>query len=302
MCYRGCLALHGTVGRDLLKQSDPGRSIPPLAPSRLFIPPLLTRISCVPSHPAGAASRARFDYTSWEGTRQLTAALLHRDFGVAWWLPRGQLVPPVANRLNYLLWLHDLLQLSPPPGAGSGGGAAAMGPSVHGLDIGCGASFIYPLLGAAQFGWSMTGSDVTDVAVAAASSLIDANPRLRHLLRVVRAKQVDLSSEVPRPDAGKSAGAGGGILTAALDAGAAAAAYDNGSSAVASEACAGGFPLFAFTMCNPPFFSSLDEASGNPNTACGGTADEMVWPGRRGGGDLHTHEPSCTCSLPACAH
>ncbi len=36
---------------------------------------------------------------------------------------------------------------------------------------------------------------------------------------------------------------------------------------------------FTFTMCNPPFFSSMAEAGANPNTACGGTADEMVCPG-----------------------
>ena len=37
--------------------------------------------------------------------------------------------------------------------------------------------------------------------------------------------------------------------------------------------------VFSFTMCNPPFFGSMSEASQNPNTACGGTRDEMVYPG-----------------------
>lgn len=36
---------------------------------------------------------------------------------------------------------------------------------------------------------------------------------------------------------------------------------------------------FAFSMCNPPFFSSLEEAGRNPATAFQGTAAEMVWPG-----------------------
>lgn len=36
---------------------------------------------------------------------------------------------------------------------------------------------------------------------------------------------------------------------------------------------------FDFCMCNPPFFESMDEASANPRTACGGTAAEMVFPG-----------------------
>jgi hypothetical protein len=36
---------------------------------------------------------------------------------------------------------------------------------------------------------------------------------------------------------------------------------------------------FDFCMCNPPFFESMDEASANPRTACGGTEAEMVFPG-----------------------
>lgn len=36
---------------------------------------------------------------------------------------------------------------------------------------------------------------------------------------------------------------------------------------------------FHFSMCNPPFFESLKEAGRNPNTACGGTAAEMVCKG-----------------------
>ena len=33
------------------------------------------------------------------------------------------------------------------------------------MDVGCGASFIYCLLGAALYGWHMTGLDITEVNV-----------------------------------------------------------------------------------------------------------------------------------------
>lgn len=36
---------------------------------------------------------------------------------------------------------------------------------------------------------------------------------------------------------------------------------------------------FAFSMCNPPFFSKWEEAGQNPFTAFQGTATEMVCPG-----------------------
>lgn len=81
-----------------------------------------TAWSCL-SHPHTfdhTGGRHGFDYTSWEGTRQLTATLLKADFGVAWWLAEGQLVPPVTNRANYVHWVQDLLLLSAPEGAAAG--------------------------------------------------------------------------------------------------------------------------------------------------------------------------------------
>eukprot|EP00879_Flechtneria_rotunda_P021041 GHRR01022165.1.p1 GENE.GHRR01022165.1~~GHRR01022165.1.p1 ORF type:complete len:194 (+),score=86.29 GHRR01022165.1:1107-1688(+) len=64
----------------------------------------------------GGAGRAFIDFTSWDATKELTAALLAIDFGVQWQLPEGQLIPPVPNRANYIHWIHDLLQLSAPEG------------------------------------------------------------------------------------------------------------------------------------------------------------------------------------------
>ncbi|KAG2493072.1 hypothetical protein HYH03_008735 [Edaphochlamys debaryana] len=143
-----------------------------------------------------AAGRGHLDTTSWEATRALTACLLRHDFGVAWWLPPGQLVPPVTNRANYLHWINDLLALSDP---GDGG-------PIRGMDVGCGANFIYCLLGAVLYGWSMVGVDVTKVAVKCCHKLIRENAKLAPLLEVR-----DLSAlhpELQSPDAAAPAGAG----------------------------------------------------------------------------------------------
>jgi 23S rRNA (adenine1618-N6)-methyltransferase len=56
--------------------------------------------------------------------------------------------------------------------------------NVRGLDIGCGANFIYPLLGAAIYGWKMVGCDVTDVAIQWSRRHIASNPDLAFLLEV----------------------------------------------------------------------------------------------------------------------
>lgn len=68
------------------------------------------------SSSAGSTARPVIDFTSWEATKELTAALLKVDFGVTWDLPPGQLVPPVPNRANYIHWVANLLALSSPPG------------------------------------------------------------------------------------------------------------------------------------------------------------------------------------------
>lgn len=65
----------------------------------------------------GPTGRAAYQFGSWGATRALTAALLAQHFDVrGWWLPEGQLIPPVTNRTNYLHWISDLLTLSSPPG------------------------------------------------------------------------------------------------------------------------------------------------------------------------------------------
>jgi hypothetical protein len=54
---------------------------------------------------------------------------------------------------------------------------AAAGCQVRGLDIGCGANFIYCLLGAALYGWHMTGVDITQVGPGSATAAITATVR-----------------------------------------------------------------------------------------------------------------------------
>ena len=79
---------------------------------------------------------------------QLTKAMLDHDFGLVWSLPAGNLCPTVPNRCNYLCWLAwDLV------GAEEGEEAKRC------LDVGIGASCIYPLLGTKLFPrWSFVGT------------------------------------------------------------------------------------------------------------------------------------------------
>lgn len=53
-----------------------------------------------------------------------------------------------------------------------------------GLDIGCGANLVFPLLGAAQHSWRFVAADVTDAAISGATANLAANPHLAHLIEV----------------------------------------------------------------------------------------------------------------------
>jgi 23S rRNA (adenine1618-N6)-methyltransferase len=136
---------------------------------------------------------------------------------------------------------------------------------VTGLDIGCGANLIYCLLGAAIYGWHMTGVDVTDVALSAAQGLVQANPQLQGLLDVRRSRcvagadltQVAASSSHQQQQQGQEQQQQDRQQQQQLE-------------GPLMGVLAGSSECFHFCMCNPPFFESLAEANQNPNTACGG--------------------------------
>ena len=51
----------------------------------------------------------QLDFSDPESVRQLTKALLRRDFNLSIELPEDRLCPPIPNRFNYVLWIQDLL-------------------------------------------------------------------------------------------------------------------------------------------------------------------------------------------------
>ncbi|OQE87597.1 hypothetical protein PENNAL_c0019G09220 [Penicillium nalgiovense] len=51
----------------------------------------------------------QLDFTDPAAVRQLTTTLLQQDFHLKVEIPEDRLCPPVPNRLNYILWLQDLL-------------------------------------------------------------------------------------------------------------------------------------------------------------------------------------------------
>lgn len=203
------------------------------------------------------SSSSQLDFTNPQACKELTRIMLLEDFGINWNIPDGHLVPPVPNRLNYILWLQDLMALTQ-----KGHGTAK---KVRGLDVGCGASLIYPILGSKLFGWSFLGVDVTQEALDAAQQIIDSNPELAplitlRLIKLTPKQQEHLLNKDVKGTGAESNGASRGILTQCF-------------TDPVTHGCA-----FSFSMCNPPFFETIEEAGLNPSTAFGGTEVEMVYP------------------------
>ncbi|PKH20918.1 23S rRNA (adenine(1618)-N(6))-methyltransferase RlmF [Enterobacterales bacterium CwR94] len=115
--------------------------------------------------------------------RALNAALLSHWYGIQQWdIPEGFLCPPIPGRADYVHALADLLretQADKPAQAWSV------------LDIGCGASLIYPLIGSKEYDWRFTGSDINPAAITSANAIIAANPGLNRQIRLRHQKQAE---------------------------------------------------------------------------------------------------------------
>lgn len=86
---------------------------------------------------AGSKNKLKFDFKNPEALRALTCALLHRYFQKRIILPSDRMIPAVPQRLNYICWIEDLVELY---------GSINTEMNVLGVDIGTGASCIFPIL------------------------------------------------------------------------------------------------------------------------------------------------------------
>ena len=93
----------------------------------------------------GGDLSAKLDFSEPAALRALTCALLHRDFSLRIEIPLNKLIPTVPSRLNYLLWVQDLMAAAGVVDERDSSIRSTQ--KVVGIDVGTGASCIYPLLG-----------------------------------------------------------------------------------------------------------------------------------------------------------
>ncbi|KAL8437354.1 hypothetical protein ACSSS7_000949 [Eimeria intestinalis] len=248
-------------------------------------PPLSAFLSVSPS------GHASYDFSSREAQLHLCTALFRCIYNLTFTLPPSQsfLVPTLPNRSNYIHFLADLLSRTegltaprgPPILGGSpyvlkggtlqresvaahcqgepdaccnvascsqpateaagedGEGGPPRGPRVRILDVGVGASCVYPLLGVADYDWSFVGSDIDAESLSAAAVNVKANAlEARISLRQQADKNHIFRGVVNETD-----------------------------------------PLYAASVCNPPFYASEEEVGVNPRREKGGCVNELVCEG-----------------------
>lgn len=109
----------------------------------------------------------------------LSKTLLKRDFNLEVHFPQDSLIPTIPLRLNYILFIEDLLDV-------------AKSTNIKGIDIGTGASCIYPLIAARKNGWKMVGTDIDSNALQYAQQNVTDN-KLDHLIKGIILKILQLA-------------------------------------------------------------------------------------------------------------
>ncbi|KAK3847898.1 MAG: hypothetical protein J3R72DRAFT_138221 [Linnemannia gamsii] len=182
----------------------------------------------------GAETRGVINFHDPLALRELTYCLLRRDFSIDLDIPIDSLCPPIPNRLNYICWIEDLLDNDSTK-------------EIHGIDIGTGASCIYPLLGCSRNKlWKMVATDIDDRSILFADSNVKRN-HLDNAINIIKNNSTDIFPEFLFIDPEKR--------------------YD-------------------FCMCNPPFYKddqdiqdSLEAKDDLPSAVCKGTTNEMITAG-----------------------
>ncbi len=113
--------------------------------------------------------QATIDFSDSSAVKALNFALLKKYYHIEHWnFPTGYLCPPIPGRMDYIHYLADLLKKSKVDNSDK----------ISVLDIGTGASCIYPLLGARTQGWRFVASDIDPASIKAANANVTSNKGL----------------------------------------------------------------------------------------------------------------------------
>ncbi|XP_075220822.1 uncharacterized protein LOC142324081 [Lycorma delicatula] len=110
--------------------------------------------------------KATIDFKDRESLCGLAKVLLKKDFQLNIDLPSNKIFPFIQQRMNYLLWVEDILRTLPPKYKPT---------NVHCIDIGLGASCMYALITARKNKWNILTTESNSIVFDYATRNIKSN-------------------------------------------------------------------------------------------------------------------------------
>ena len=154
------------------------------------------------------------DFSNPIAVKLLNKAILKHYYGIERWeFPNENLCPPIPGRANYIHHIADLL-------GENNFGTIPFGDKITCLDVGLGASCIYPIIGVTEYDWKFIGSDIDPKAIASAQHIVNSNASLKDKIECILQKN---TTAIFRGIIGKE-------------------------------------DKIDVTICNPPFHSSIEDA------------------------------------------
>ena len=110
------------------------------------------------------------DFSNPKAVKALNTALLATHYQIKHWnFPDANLCPPIPSRADYIHYVNDLIN--------------EKSSKISILDIGTGATCIYPILGNAIYNWSFVGTDIDQNSLDNAQQIINKN-KLNDVIRL----------------------------------------------------------------------------------------------------------------------
>ena len=172
----------------------------------------------VKAHPALSAfiivnkynQQSTIDFSNNNAVKTLNTALLKSHYQIKNWdFPQDYLCPPIPGRVDYIHYLADLIN------------EESIKEKISVLDIGTGATCIYPILGAREYGWHFVASDIDPISIKAANININANKNIaNHIQCRLQKNSKSIFDNIIKPN-----------------------------------------EYYHLTLCNPPFHKSLADSS-----------------------------------------
>lgn len=154
------------------------------------------------------------DFSNPVAVKTLNKAILNYYYKIEnWKFPDKNLCPPIPGRADYIHYIADLL-------GENNFDIIPSGDKITCLDIGTGATCIYPIIGVQEYNWKFVGSDISEKSLASTQNIINSNSSLKNKIecRLQKHKENIFIGVINKED------------------------------------------KFDITICNPPFHTSIEDA------------------------------------------